>query len=313
MTDRGSTVRAGTDAPGPVPMDFRGGLHRRPGSVPDHPRAHARDEPLARAAAVANKVEPPGAQDALRGTTVLKHVDANGGHRSGSEGIAAGRQANGDIGHTAHNVPTEPRRHCDWLSRQDEPADPRHAQLKDLASSHPIPTWPSARRPTCTRSSPLPRDRFPESRDPVAPGTADKPTTSQRPPTTSSTMRIPSPNAPKFTAHPEDTGAAAAVDLMPPKKVKTRFGVRGVFKVWWKTRPGERFYPLGRRGVVRIGVVPPAPAGGTTSIEFMEPRAFGRFWLRAGLGSGPARFPCCWVGGSRRLRRWWRPPTANRL
>jgi len=48
-------------------------------------------------------------------------------------------------------------------------------------------------------------------------------------------MRIPSPNAPKFTPHPDFTGAAIAVDVTPPKKVETRFGVREIFKVVFET------------------------------------------------------------------------------
>ncbi len=48
-------------------------------------------------------------------------------------------------------------------------------------------------------------------------------------------MRIHNPNAPKFTPHPEFTGPAIAVDVTPPKKVETRFGVREIFKVVFET------------------------------------------------------------------------------
>jgi hypothetical protein len=48
-------------------------------------------------------------------------------------------------------------------------------------------------------------------------------------------MKIPSPDAPKFTPHPDFTGPAIAVDATPPKKVETRFGVRDIFKVVFET------------------------------------------------------------------------------
>ena len=48
-------------------------------------------------------------------------------------------------------------------------------------------------------------------------------------------MKIQNPNAPKFVPHPDYTGPAVAVDVTPPKKVETRFGVREIFKVVFET------------------------------------------------------------------------------
>ena len=48
-------------------------------------------------------------------------------------------------------------------------------------------------------------------------------------------MKIQNPNAPKFVPHPDYTGPAVAVDVTPPKKVETRFGMREIFKVVFET------------------------------------------------------------------------------